>query len=1125
MNKLGVSLILSFIALLFADALSAGERSLFVWGESPKIILNESRTDRTDFLSFVTAPHGDLNAKITTLFMDVGTSVITNYPDRLREFIADLHSRGMRIEFLSGHKSWAITTIDNDTGEPYNQPALDLVDIIMDYNDASLPEEQFDGIHLDIEPHTIDESDNIRKPDGWWYVFDYHKVDIWNQLLVTLTAIQTKIDTRDPSDTVTFTVDTVFYLTEDWNGNGKTDHKDIQDIVDRVAIMNYCTRSDTQNRVAKEISYGDNDSVWIGFETFEMSWKETDPAFRPLFQHPDNDAYFFLTHVSHWVNGVELLETNITATEVTYADNDSYIGPFIHFYEDLTSGESAYRQLGLEQENNAPVVQIIYPSGKEILSGTQTIVYTAEDIDGDALSITLSYQLKDSTTWINIAGSAINTGTHVFDTSALSGAYKLKIEAVETQPDGFSGSDLSDYTFSVVPTTLDNTSPEAGTAQIYLIPETTHPVKRAHISWDSFVDPNNDGNASGIKGYYYSINGLEPKKFTTAESAYIHKSDSGDVTVYVRAIDCSGNISNHISGTMHFYSDLDNDGVADGIDEDIDGDGINNDEEELSFTDPEDAASYPLDKMVSAFEFDGSNLTNSYNSVLYMTKQSSVNITSYETNPVSYTGDKAYYFYTGVYFGSESVHEKTGLILSENILDTQITALTVEMWIKPDASLLTTDYFVPLMFIGDTDYGFSMFLQNKAKHLQIRFYNGGISRSTKYSAVSYKNESLYDGNWHHVAFSYAHNGDRHVIKLYVDGQEVGQINEYGSTPMSISDKIRFLDATSKYDGYYGATYDKPIENSSQCQIYRREGPPWHNVWDINDFDEVKYLGEIDDIRITKATLPPEELGWNKQAVSSSSDTDNDGINDFMETVYYKSNPNDNDSDNDGLSDNDEVSTHHTSPTKSDTDNDLIPDQWEIANGLNPLYNDADNDGDNDGLSNLGEFANETNPSDNDSDDDGVPDGWEVNNNTNPLVFDSDSDNDNDGLNNIGEFTHNTDPADPDSDNDGMNDGDEVYAGMNPNDSESIFSIVSTELERVSEGIKITWNATDQPNRIYKIYWCNLSDSLWDEVDYEGFQDDIISVPENGTKYWIDTGIDPQMNGESSRIYKVLVFIE
>ncbi len=76
-----------------------------------------------------------------------------------------------------------------------------------------------------------------------------------------------------------------------------------------------------------------------------------------------------------------------------------------------------------------------------------------------------------------------------------------------------------------------------------------------------------------------------------------------------------------------------------------------------------------------------------------------------------------------------------------------------------------------------------------------------------------------------------------------------------------------------------------------------------------------------------------------------------------------------------------------------------------------------------------------------------------------------------------------------------------------------------------EGVKITWNVTDQPNRTYKIYWRNVGSSVWDEVDYEGVEDDIICVPEEGINYWIDRGVDEQMNDENSRVYKVLVVME
>ena len=47
----------------------------------------------------------------------------------------------------------------------------------------------------------------------------------------------------------------------------------------------------------------------------------------------------------------------------------------------------------------------------------------------------------------------------------------------------------------------------------------------------------------------------------------------------------------------------------------------------------------------------------------------------------------------------------------------------------------------------------------------------------------------------------------------------------------------------------------------------------------------------------------------------------------------------------------------------DTDGDGMPDVWEIANGTNPLVNDANVDADGDGLSNIQEYWAGTSPTD------------------------------------------------------------------------------------------------------------------------------------------------------------------
>ena len=68
----------------------------------------------------------------------------------------------------------------------------------------------------------------------------------------------------------------------------------------------------------------------------------------------------------------------------------------------------------------------------------------------------------------------------------------------------------------------------------------------------------------------------------------------------------------------------------------------------------------------------------------------------------------------------------------------------------------------------------------------------------------------------------------------------------------------------------------------------------------------------------------------------------------------------------------------------DDDNDGMSDEYEIANGLDPLVDDASGDPDHDGLTNLEEFLLGTAANDTDTDNDGVSDGDEVDAGTDPL---------------------------------------------------------------------------------------------------------------------------------------------
>jgi hypothetical protein len=70
-------------------------------------------------------------------------------------------------------------------------------------------------------------------------------------------------------------------------------------------------------------------------------------------------------------------------------------------------------------------------------------------------------------------------------------------------------------------------------------------------------------------------------------------------------------------------------------------------------------------------------------------------------------------------------------------------------------------------------------------------------------------------------------------------------------------------------------------------------------------------------------------------VTSTQDSDDDGLTDTEETDTYGTDPNSADTDGDGLNDGDEVSVYGTDPTLSDTDGDSSPDGEEVELGYDP----------------------------------------------------------------------------------------------------------------------------------------------------------------------------------------------
>jgi len=169
------------------------------------------------------------------------------------------------------------------------------------------------------------------------------------------------------------------------------------------------------------------------------------------------------------------------------------------------------------------------------------------------------------------------------------------------------------------------------------------------------------------------------------------------------------------------------------------------------------------------------------------------------------------------------------------------------------------------------------------------------------------------------------------------------------------------------------------------------------------------------------------------------DSDDDGLTD-TEEGELGTDPNDPDTDGDGLLDGAEVNTHGTDPLDRDTDGDSLSDGREVLKiGSNPKKKDTDKDGLKDGQE---VKRYKTDPLKKDTDGDGLKDKVEIKGTankaygkcpTNPKKKDSDKD----GLNDRQEIKrYGTDPCDKDTDNGGASDGKEVRAGSDPLDPRS-----------------------------------------------------------------------------------------
>ncbi|HLQ13038.1 MAG TPA: hypothetical protein VK130_07310 [Steroidobacteraceae bacterium] len=142
---------LGLLALLGAQTSVATERAIWTWEQASYAML-EDRAAADAAIAFLRSKH----IRTVYLYADAyqERNLLEARPELYRQLNRRLHARGLRAFALLG--SAHLHTEAYVLPEHRNE-ALAMFRRVLDYNAAARPDERFDGINLDIEPHVLDQ--------------------------------------------------------------------------------------------------------------------------------------------------------------------------------------------------------------------------------------------------------------------------------------------------------------------------------------------------------------------------------------------------------------------------------------------------------------------------------------------------------------------------------------------------------------------------------------------------------------------------------------------------------------------------------------------------------------------------------------------------------------------------------------------------------------------------------------------------------------------------------------------------------------------------------------------------------------------------------------------------------
>jgi hypothetical protein len=238
-----------------ARAEPAPPRAVWIWeGESYAMLENEGAA--VDAARFLKAK----GIATAYLYADAwqGRNLIVRQPQAYRRLLRCLHAQGLRVQALlgSGYLHTERYVLPEHRGE-----ALAMLQRVLDYNRGAAPEERFDGVSLDIEPHIL---------DAW----ATRKLDLLAGFVAMSDALVRLRDAQAPGlamgPAIPFWLDGIAL---EWQGVRKPVSQHLQDLYDYVALMDYRDHAGGGDGLVShaldELEYGERigKPVVIGIET------------------------------------------------------------------------------------------------------------------------------------------------------------------------------------------------------------------------------------------------------------------------------------------------------------------------------------------------------------------------------------------------------------------------------------------------------------------------------------------------------------------------------------------------------------------------------------------------------------------------------------------------------------------------------------------------------------------------------------------------------------------------------------------------------------------------------------------------------------------------------------------